>query len=119
VEAVQRSFDESHRAVGAITEDAANPLAAFVDWYVSEEHRDNPAGGCSVVALGSEAPRSGERARAAYTEQVKRYLADLEEMLGDDDPDARREATVMLSTLVGSVLIARARSMTQSCPTRS
>ncbi len=46
--------------------------------------------------------------RAAYTGQVRRYLASLEELLHGDDAETRRRATVALSTLVGAVLVARA-----------
>src|SRR6202012_1333306 len=66
----------------AVIDGAEDPLAAFVDWYVSPEHRDNPASGCGVVALGADASRADPRVRAAYTEQVKRYLAQLEQLLG-------------------------------------
>ena len=57
------------------------------------------------------------RLEGAYTEQVKRYLAQLEQLLSGEgdagtgataDPEARRQATVMLATLVGAVLVARA-----------
>jgi len=61
-----------------------------------------------VVALGGEIARGDARVRAAYTEQVRRYLAHLEELLGGAGPETRRQATVMLSTLVGAVLVARA-----------
>ncbi len=115
-EAVDRTFADSRSATAAVVDGAEDPLAAFVDWYVSAEHRDSPATGCGVVALGAEAARSDARVRAAYTEQVQAYLARLEQLLGDAgtdadapaDPEARRQATVMLSTLVGAVLVARA-----------
>lgn len=113
-EAVDRVFAESQEAVAAVTGEAEDPLGAFVDWYVSAEHRDNPATGCGVVALGADASRADARVRAAYTDQVRRYLAGLEQVLGeadagaDADAEIRRQATVMLSTLVGAVLVARA-----------
>jgi TetR/AcrR family transcriptional repressor of nem operon len=115
-EAVDRTFADSRAATAAVVDGAEDPLTAFVDWYVSAEHRDNPASGCGVVALGAEVARSDARVRAAYTEQVQSYLARLEQLLGDTgadadapaDPETRRQAKVMLSTLVGAVLIARA-----------
>jgi TetR/AcrR family transcriptional repressor of nem operon len=114
-EAVDRTFAESQTATAAVIDDAQDPLAAFVEWYVSAEHRDKPASGCGVVALGAEAARAEPRVRAAYTEQVKRYLAQLEQLLAGDagadastDAEARRQARVMLCTLVGAVLVARA-----------
>ena len=102
-EAVERTFAESQEATAAVIDGAEDPLAAFVNWYVSPEHRDNPASGCGVVALGADASRADPRVRAAYTEQVKRYLAQLTQLLGDD-----AKAAVALSTLVGAVLVARA-----------
>jgi TetR/AcrR family transcriptional regulator, transcriptional repressor for nem operon len=109
---VDRTFADSQQATAAVIDGADDPLAAFVDWYVSAEHRDNPGSGCGVVALGGEVARADPRVRAAYTDQVKRYLAQLEELLsGDDgeaDPVVRRQARVTLSTLIGAVLVARA-----------
>jgi TetR/AcrR family transcriptional regulator, transcriptional repressor for nem operon len=107
-EAADRAFAENQGAVAAVTEGVDDPLAAFVDWYVSDEHRDSPASGCGVVALGGDAARGETGVRAAYTKQVKRYVACLEELLGGANPETRRQATVMLSTLVGAILVARA-----------
>jgi TetR/AcrR family transcriptional repressor of nem operon len=106
-EAVDRTFADGERAIAAITEDAEDPLGAFVDWYASAEHRDDPAHGCGIVALGADVLRGEDRVRSAYCEQVDRYLAHLERLLGGD-ADARARATVALSTLVGGMLIARA-----------
>src|ERR1700759_5292927 len=57
-EAVEHSFAESQEATAAVIDQAEDPLSAFVDWYVSAEHRDDPASGCSVVALGADAARA-------------------------------------------------------------
>jgi TetR/AcrR family transcriptional repressor of nem operon len=106
-EAVDRALADGEHAIGAITADSDDPLAAFVDWYASTAHRDDPAHGCAVAALGCDVPRAEHRVRVAYREQVQRYIAHLERLLGGD-PDARRRATVAVSTLVGGLLIARA-----------
>ena len=50
---------------------ADDPLAAFVDAYVSAEHRDDPATGCGVAALGTDVPRIGGAAQDAYRAQVE------------------------------------------------
>jgi TetR/AcrR family transcriptional repressor of nem operon len=115
-EAVERTFAQSQEGIAAVLDGADDPLKAFVDWYVSAEHRDDAATGCGVVALGADAARADGRVRAAYTEQVERYIARLEQLLADSDvppdsdgePDTRRRATVMLATLVGAVLVSRA-----------
>jgi TetR/AcrR family transcriptional repressor of nem operon len=106
-EAVDRTFADGERAIEAVTEHAEDPVGALVDWYASAEHRDNPASGCGLVALGTDIRHGEDRVRTAYREQVERYLAHLERLLGGD-ADARARATVALSTLVGAVLIARA-----------
>ena len=105
-EAVERALADSEPRLVEIAAGAEDPLAAFADAYVSTAHRDDPASGCGVVALGTEMPRVGGPAQEAYRAQVERYLAHLQPLLGDDD--ARRRATVTLSAMVGAVMIARA-----------
>jgi len=67
-EAARRSYDEAERAVGDLLVGTEDPLRAFVGWYLSEAHRDDPGTGCPVVALGGDdapgaaLPRSPERA---------------------------------------------------------
>ena len=107
-EAVERALTDSESRVAELTAGAADPLAAFADAYVSAAHRDDPATGCGVVALGTDMPRVGGPAQDAYRAQVERYLAHLEPLLGGDADEARRRATVTLSAMVGAVMIARA-----------
>jgi TetR/AcrR family transcriptional regulator, transcriptional repressor for nem operon len=106
-EAVKRALTDSESRVPELTAGAEDPLAAFADAYVSAAHRDDPASGCGVVALGTDMPRVGGPAQEAYRAQVERYLAHLQPLLGGND-DARRRATVTLSAMVGAVMIARA-----------
>jgi TetR/AcrR family transcriptional regulator, transcriptional repressor for nem operon len=102
-EAADRAFASSARNIEELLDGADDPLAAFVDGYVSAEHRDNAAAGCPVVALGGDVSRGAHPVRDAYRGQVERYLTTLERLLGD-----RAQATVALSTLVGSITLARA-----------
>ena len=106
-EAVERALTESEPRFAEIIA-ADDPLATFVDAYVSAAHRDDPATGCGVVALGTDMPRVRGAAQEAYRAQVERYLAHLQELLGGEDDATRRRATVTLSALVGAVMIARA-----------
>jgi TetR/AcrR family transcriptional regulator, transcriptional repressor for nem operon len=105
-EAVETAIAQGREGFEAVTEGADDPLAAFVDWYVSEQHRDDPGGGCAVVALGSDAARAEPRVRAAYRGQVENYIARMEELLGGED--ARREAIAAVTSMVGALLISRA-----------
>jgi TetR/AcrR family transcriptional repressor of nem operon len=88
--------------VSELTADAADPLAAFVDWYVSAEHVADPAAGCAVAGLGADVGRGGEALHTLYRAQVERYLVRLEALLG-----SRQRATVALATLVGAITVAR------------
>src|ERR1700733_5081433 len=111
-EAVERALTDSQSTVAQMVEEADDPLAAFADWYVSTAHRDDPASGCGVVALGGDGRRVGGAAREAYRAQVDRYLAHLQSLMDEDDEDSRKRASVTLSAMVGAVMIARALGST-------
>ncbi|MGW4880635.1 TetR/AcrR family transcriptional regulator [Streptomyces sp. NPDC004262] len=85
--------------------------AGLLDAYLSEQHRDTPATGCALVPLGAAAGRDGTdgdvHLKDAYERQVRAYL-DLIAGLDEDAEDARAEAVLTLSALVGAVLMSRA-----------
>jgi TetR/AcrR family transcriptional regulator, transcriptional repressor for nem operon len=107
-EAVERALTDSESRMPELTAGAVDPMAAFADSYVSTAHRDDPATGCGVVALGPDMPRVGGAPQEAYRAQVERYLAHLQRLLEGDDEATPRRATVTLSAMVGAVMIARA-----------
>jgi TetR/AcrR family transcriptional regulator, transcriptional repressor for nem operon len=107
-EAVEAAVAQSRDGIAEVIEGAEDPLAAFVDWYLSSAHRDAPGSGCAVVALGADVARADERVRATYGGQVERYIAQMEELLGGEGEDVRRRAIAAVSAMVGSLLIARA-----------
>jgi TetR/AcrR family transcriptional regulator, transcriptional repressor for nem operon len=109
-EAVDAAIEQGSARLAQRVEGAEDPLAAFVDGYLSTDHRDDPGTGCTVVALGADAARSDDRVRAAYRAQVEHYIADMEELLGGDDADAdtRRRAIAAVTSMVGALLISRA-----------
>jgi TetR/AcrR family transcriptional repressor of nem operon len=113
VEAVERALTNSESRVPELTAGVEDPLAAFADAYLSTAHRDDPATGCGVVALGTDMPRVGGQAQEAYRAQVERYLAHLEQLLEGDEEATRRRATVTLSAMVGAVMLARALGPTE------
>jgi TetR/AcrR family transcriptional regulator, transcriptional repressor for nem operon len=47
--------------------------AAYVDYYLSEEHMHDCSGGCAVAALASEV-RQEEQVRGPFTEQIKGFI---------------------------------------------
>lgn len=84
-----------------------DPRAGLIEAYLARRHRDAPATGCALVSLGASAARGDRDFKEAYEKQVRTYL-ELIEGLDDDAEDARAEAMVTLSALVGAVLMARA-----------
>ncbi|MGW1551044.1 TetR/AcrR family transcriptional regulator [Streptomyces sp. NPDC002346] len=75
---------------------------AFIDAYLSVEHRDNAADGCPVAGLAVDMARgSGDReAHRVYAEGV----SDFAEWLGADDGDGISR----LSMMIGALVLARA-----------
>ncbi|WP_109478679.1 TetR/AcrR family transcriptional regulator [Paraburkholderia sp. C35] len=81
---------------------------AIVDAYVSASHRDAPADGCPLAAMGSELARADEQTRAA----ASRGFADLVSVLAKRSgrrrhEAARAEAVFALSAMIGAVTMAR------------
>ncbi|MET9128218.1 MULTISPECIES: TetR/AcrR family transcriptional regulator, partial [unclassified Streptomyces] len=83
-----------------------DPRAGLIDAYLAKRHRDTPDTGCALVSLGAAAGRDDSQFKDAYEKQVRTYLELIEGL--DDSEDARAEAMVTLSALVGAVLMARA-----------
>ncbi len=59
----------------ALTADVDTP--AFVRLYLSREHRDNRASGCTMAALGGDAARQPEAVRATFSAGIEDLLAAL------------------------------------------
>ncbi len=83
-------------------------LRAAIDDYLSPEHRDNAAKGCPFVALGSEIGRGGDGVRQAMTDGFERAADAMAKQLSGVTPvSAKKEALVMLCTMIGAVTMAR------------
>jgi TetR/AcrR family transcriptional repressor of nem operon len=84
-------------------------VRALVLSYLSPRHRDNPAGGCLVAALGFEAARASGPARQSYSAALQQHRARLAAALrlGVDERQNVRLATALLGQLVGALILAR------------
>lgn len=111
-EVLQQALDE--KAVSLVARDglsAREALKAYVALYLSGAHVDNPGKGCPIAALGAEAARSDESARALAAGAEKlaaNFAADLSGDSAGDPVEARRRAVAMLASMVGAVVVARA-----------
>src|ERR1700674_373826 len=56
-------------------------VAAFVDSYLNEAHRDGRAGGCAVAALAGDAPRKSADVQAQFRRQIEANVETLSEAL--------------------------------------
>jgi TetR/AcrR family transcriptional regulator, transcriptional repressor for nem operon len=94
-------------AMDSILEElSAHPTVnSVVAEYLSTRHRDNPASGCPLAALGDELARSDKKARAAATAGFVR-LVDI--LAGKaHTADVRRQALVAAVTMIGAVTMSR------------
>src|SRR5271168_985160 len=95
-------------AMDSILEElAAHPTVnSAVAGYLSTRHRDNPASGCPLAALGGELARSDKNARAAATAGFVR-LVDILLAGKAHTADARRQALVAAVAMIGAVTMSR------------
>src|SRR3954451_4881915 len=79
-------------------------LEAFVDRYLSREHRAHPEAGCPSAALRDEIGRSGKDAKRAYTRGAKAILDEMCVRLAPEDPEsARGTALALYAMMVGTM----------------
>lgn len=91
---------------------AAKPgkeVAAMLDYYLSPAHRDDPGFGCVLPALAAEIAGQADSVRAAFTQAAKQNLSQMARyMPGASEKSRLTHAMVLLSSMAGGVLVARA-----------
>src|SRR5688500_672852 len=83
-------------------------LEAAVAEYLSPEHRDNPAGGCTLAALLPELARQPLEARAVYAERFEAIAREFAAALPANTPNPDAAAIGIYATLIGTLQLARA-----------
>ena len=110
-EAIETAFADSRRLYDQAAGDRSprEALAAWINAYVSEGHRDRPERGCVLPALSAELPRMSEDARRRYAEGLRRMTARIQSLLDRAGvSDAEALAPSMVAEMVGAVALARA-----------
>ena len=95
-----------HEAEGR---EPAAALAAYIDFYLSADHRDTRSAGCPLPFLSGDATRLPEASRARFAKGVADLTARIARSLaamGRSEPD--EDARSLLSELVGALSLARA-----------
>jgi TetR/AcrR family transcriptional repressor of nem operon len=111
--AIAEAFGQSRRRFARMVEGMSpgEALTAFVDSYVSADHRNNPQRGCPISTLTNDLPRQGPLVRAAFDTGVANMIARIEAWLPDGDPAGRRRlASSLVAEMAGAVALARAVS---------
>ena len=85
--------------------DAAPTINSAIAEYLSTRHRDDPASGCPLAAIGSELSRADKKTREAATEGFERLVTVLAGT--SQTRNARRRALVAVATLIGAVTMSR------------
>jgi TetR/AcrR family transcriptional repressor of nem operon len=77
--------------------------------YLSPEHRDNPAQGCALAALGCDAARQSPAVRAAFSQGVEAAVAKLLPLFENLPVEQQREqALALCASMVGALMLSRA-----------
>jgi TetR/AcrR family transcriptional regulator, transcriptional repressor for nem operon len=91
---------------------AGMDTAEFVRHYLSREHRDARATGCTMAALGADAARQPEAVRTTFAAGIESLLAALGPECttsdGADSSAARARFLAMFAQAVGAIVMSRA-----------
>ena len=91
---------------------AAKPgesLQSMMHAYLSQEHLEGVENGCPVAALGSEMHRQATEVRHAATRHIKEMIDVVARQLpGWGTPSAHEQAMFMVSSMIGTMVLARA-----------
>lgn len=113
-EAVRKAFADGAASWRELIEGASDPLAAYLDTYLSDAHLADVGSGCVLAACLSEVRRQDPAIGTAFTEGLRETIEQVERTLtaGNDAGDRRSRAIAVLSSLVGGIAIARAVAST-------
>ena len=103
-------FARSKRRVERLLEGLPprHALATYIDFYVSDNHRDDAANGCPITALNSDMPRQSKKFRAAFEAGVKLLAGSLRDrMTAAGVADEDKLAPSILAAMAGAVALSR------------
>lgn len=84
-------------------------IKAYIDWYTSPEHLNDPGAGCPISALGIDVSRAGERTRSVFTQGLIRFVDWIVERMAPGPARRRQDrAALIASALIGAIVLARA-----------
>ena len=107
--AIEEMFKEAGRRFARVTEgrDPREALIAYLEFYLSKEHRDARSTGCPLTALAADLPRLDAAAQERYGQSAARLTALLADQLQAAGL-AEVSASSILAELIGALSLARA-----------
>lgn len=111
-QAATAAYVEKVREMDQIRADSPDGPAArraFIERYLSVQHRDTAGRGCGIAALAGDVARAETDSplRTAYVEGIRNMIGKLAEF-GERSPDEEREVLIELSVMAGALMLARA-----------
>jgi TetR/AcrR family transcriptional regulator, transcriptional repressor for nem operon len=92
-----------------LNQSAKDGLRAYIDYYLSTEHRDMREGGCPVAALSGDLARMEDSQRRGFERGLARLTLNLESLLNElKVPNPAAGARSGVSEMAGALLLARA-----------
>jgi TetR/AcrR family transcriptional repressor of nem operon len=89
----------------------ADALIAYIDFYLSEAHRDARTSGCAMPALAADLPRLPAASQEACAAGVRRLTGRIASLVtGAGLPNADDLASSMVAEMVGALSLARAET---------
>ncbi|MBD1549463.1 TetR/AcrR family transcriptional regulator [Roseibium aggregatum] len=108
--ALAKGLDEVLEGVTRFqSENGADWLKAFADYYLSPEHRSDLACGCAMATLTPDVVRAGAPLNGLFEDRMKRIVSLIANGLRDGEAEGRtRRAWAVITGLVGGLTFARA-----------
>ena len=110
-EAAAQACAQSAATVAGVVagEPASQAMATVLKAYLSRQHAEGIETGCPLAALGSETSRQSPEVRRIST----RYVKEMVDLIARQSPqwgqpETHEQALVILSTMVGALVLARA-----------
>jgi TetR/AcrR family transcriptional repressor of nem operon len=111
--AVGEAFEQGRRRFGRITGERTGleAFAAFLNTYVTTDHRAHPERGCPIATIASDLPRQGAAVRAVFDAGVTSLIGRVAAWLPGDDAQERQDlAGSLVAEMAGAVSLSRAVS---------
>jgi TetR/AcrR family transcriptional repressor of nem operon len=83
-------------------------LADFLNYYLSQPHLADIAGGCAIAASASEIARQDTAVSTSFADGFDGMVSGVAQLLGDQaDPDKRERALAIAAAAIGAMAVAR------------